>query len=492
MRAGEKTWELLQGKSLRAAVLILLGTGLSLVIASGNISNTAAALFGLVFVWVAFTRLKTGIFLAIVFANFQPFFERLLLLASGGTFGGGAIWGNMFRTSVSLAILLLAAFAFGRKVVEKTRIFKFPLDKYIAVYLAWCLLQVFNPNQSTLIGIYGFKQELVPLLMYFLARDFFRTEEDLKFFFNYMIVYGTVSCGYALYQHFFLTSFDQLWVTSVRGVFHADIATGTGIRAFAFATGDMPFLFPLVAILIVVVALGRRFFNPWMRRTILLLYLCFALMTAFQLPRTPVLMLGLGLLVTSLLTGYIRGSLLKRLIFLGLAAIILVEAFVYFSPYLRDSKDPRFVRFAELANPMEADTVKFRRERPWKESLAVISRHPLGIGVGSGKRTRPGVVAGTYYLPHNEFLMKWLELGLPGLIFFILLLLKTATVAATVVWKGTQAWHRRYAAGILGVLAAYVACSMVNIPFLDESGIFFWFMAGVLPLIKGYEIAETG
>ncbi len=172
---------------------------------------------------------------------------------------------------------------------------------------------------------------------------------------------------------------------------------------------------------------------------------------------------------------------------MALIGAVVVLVFLFYVPSLQSSNDLRLVRFSELVNPMKADTVTFRQERPWKESLSLISVHPLGIGVGSGRRTRPGIAAKSFYLPHNEFLMRWLELGLPGLLLFIALLVKIASVALLSILKGKQTFSRRYAAGMLGVLCAYIACAMVNIPFLDESGISFWFLAGVLPLLPRFE-----
>ena len=480
----------LHSRLVQFVFILGLIIAVSLVVASGNISTIAAIIFGFIFIWVAFTNLKAGIFLAIIFTNFQPFLERLLLLAGGGTFGGNMVWGNMFRTSVSLSILLLAAFYFAKKVIAREKILEFSTDKYIFIYLGWCLLETLNPNQSALVGVYGFKQELIPLLMFFLAREFFQRERDLRVFLKYMIFYATISCLYALYQHFYLTSFDALWVSTIKGTFYADPAAKSGIRAFAFATGDMPFLFPLVAILIIIAALGGRFFDKKWRWGILLLYVSIALMAVFQLPRTPVMMIMVGLTTTWLLIGYIKGNLVRTIFIMTLAVLIIAQIFLYFIPYLQSSQDLRLVRFSELANPMNADTVRFRQDRPWKEAISLISLHPLGIGVGSGRRTRPGIAAKSYYLPHNEFLMKWLELGLPGLIFYSALLIKIAAVAITAIWKGKQTYSRRYAAGILGVLFAYIVCAMVNIPFLDESGIFFWFMAGVLLLLPRFEFQQ--
>jgi len=477
----------LHSRLIQFVCIIALAIAVSLVVASGNLSTIAAVIFGFIFIWVAFTHLKAGIFLAIIFTNFQPFLERLLLLAGGGSFGGNMVWGNMFRTSVSLSILLLAAFYFGKKVIAREKIFEFSTDKYIFIYLGWCLLETVNPNQSALVGVYGFKQELIPLLMFFLAREFFQKEKDLRVFLKYMIFYATISCLYALYQHFYLTSFDALWVSTIKGTFYADPAAKSGLRAFAFATGDMPFLFPLVAILIIIVTLGLRFFDKKWRWGILLLYVSIALMAVFQLPRTPVMMLVVGLTTTWLLVGYIKGTMVRTIFIITLLVLIIAQIFLYFLPYLQSSKDQRLIRFSELINPMKADTVRFRRERPWKEATNLISLHPLGIGVGSGKRTRPGIAAKSYYLPHNEFLMKWLELGLPGLILYSALLIKIAVLAITSIRKGMPTYSRRYAAGIFGVLLAYISCAMVNIPFLEESGIFFWFMAGVLPLLPRFE-----
>ncbi len=249
--------------------------------------------------------------MAIILTSLQPFLERLLLLVSGGSFRREHGLGNMFRTSVSLAIVMLGAFYLGKKVVARERILEYSTDKYVVFYLGWCLLETVNPNQSALVGIYGFKQELVPLLMFFLAREFFKKERDLKIFLRYMIVYATISCLYALYQNFYMTSFDALWVSTIKGTFYADPAAKSGLRAFAFATGDMPFLFPLVAILIIIVALGLRFFDKKWRWGILLLYASIILMSVFQLPRTPVMMLAIGLTVTWLFIGYIKETFLK-------------------------------------------------------------------------------------------------------------------------------------------------------------------------------------
>jgi len=74
----------LHSRLIQFVCIIALAIAVSLVVASGNLSTIAAVIFGFIFIWVAFTHLKAGIFLAIIFTNFQPFLERLLLLAGQG------------------------------------------------------------------------------------------------------------------------------------------------------------------------------------------------------------------------------------------------------------------------------------------------------------------------------------------------------------------------------------------------------------------------
>ena len=166
--------EVLSSPLAQVVFILVLGMALSLVITSGNISAAAAVIFGIIFIWVAFTHLKAGIFLAIIFTNFPHFLEQFCFLWSAGVLSAGASSGETSTNlQVSLAIVMLGAFYLGKKVVARERILEYSTDKYVVFYLGWCLLETVNPNQSALVGIYGFKQELVPLLMFFLRPGVF-------------------------------------------------------------------------------------------------------------------------------------------------------------------------------------------------------------------------------------------------------------------------------------------------------------------------------
>ncbi len=116
------------------------------------------------------------------------------------------------------------------------------------------------------------------------------------------------------------------------------------------------------------------------------------------------------------------------------------------------------------------------RTQMWHETLSMLRDHPL---LGAGLSSFPTVIApyhdASYFeifqYPHNIFLNIWVELGLPGLLAFLIIsffILKTLLPTKAQLWSQTQ---NRAELGRLMLLAAFftiIIHGLVDVPFFKN------------------------
>ncbi|HEY7240780.1 MAG TPA: O-antigen ligase family protein [Burkholderiales bacterium] len=121
----------------------------------------------------------------------------------------------------------------------------------------------------------------------------------------------------------------------------------------------------------------------------------------------------------------------------------------------------------------------------WPEIFELIDQRPLtGYGFGRGLLRRPlraefGTVDGQLWHAHNTFLEQLIQLGVPGLALFVLLLAAILREG----WRLTlDASDFRTACGIalIGVLAGMLVRNMTDTLFVRGNSLLFWGVTGTL------------
>jgi len=307
-------------------------------------------------------------------------------------------------------------------------------------------------------GALGFYRAyfIEPVILFYVAVDLLRTVGNFR----------TVLLGFAIGTTIFSILNLGAWVIALRN--HVDINLGNAPEALYTSPNSVAvFLEPAVAI-----AAGFVLYSNDRRdRNVALVFLVFLLASMIAtLSRAGMLTLAV-LVIVVVIT--MRSTRLKLAIFGGaLITAIAIFQIPFVSKRLYRQFDPSYPY-----NTFEG------RLQIWSDTLKMLRARPI---FGSGLRAyqtvmqayvSPGHKPELY--PHNLFLAMWAELGLLGLIAFVVLL-------AMLLWRGWTSYARAsgFARPLLwGTSAAFIAVAvhgMFDTPYYNNDiSIEFWFVAAL-------------
>jgi len=163
-----------------------------------------------------------------------------------------------------------------------------------------------------------------------------------------------------------------------------------------------------------------------------------------------------------------------KLILFGTPVMILLIAIAIVP---EQSRFHSFISISDLViSPQSSDYSSWTRALLWKRSLELIIQHPiLGVGPGLGPtKINLAFHRGLLLDPHNAYLSIFLETGLPGLFFFLWIVI----ACWLVVFKTSRDSSltpelRQIAIAILGVLTAALIIGVTGSFFSGGLGTFF-------------------
>jgi len=460
----------------------------------GGLALVSCVIACLLFAVIAFADLRSAFLFTFVFSLFQPLVTRMLFNIDFPRAASQSMLGykDPLTTTVSLLLICSAGLALLPALTGKPYSIPRALVCLIGLFIVISLLQVFNPGKTLLAGVYGFKNNGLPVLMIFVGYSAVRSNDDIVRLMRFIALFSAIALLYGLYQEMVgLPAFESFWYSrtlpETSSMFFELDATRE-IRIPSVFQGYSTYSYVITAFGIVIYALGKDVFQGKWKYLRLACLILLGSYFALSMERIAIGMFVAGVLVFHFVTSRNRRRML-RFVLVGGVVFFSLYALVYkTSDRLREmgwaSGSTRLIRLAEMADPLRASTVTSGRIRGgWQASVAVIKARPLiGTGTGSATLTRglSQEEREAWFPPLNEFLHKQIELGALGSAAFIAMLYaayralleRNAQPAAP---DGT----RQYAAAMVGVLAAYVACGMFNVPFLYESGIAFWFLTGM-------------
>jgi O-antigen ligase len=136
-----------------------------------------------------------------------------------------------------------------------------------------------------------------------------------------------------------------------------------------------------------------------------------------------------------------------KIILPGIILIIMVFVFFKFTYIGHGNTEIRRMRSA--FNVTQDSSFKLRNSNQQKMRV-FMQKHPFGIGIGEAKRTEPGDLM--YQLPTDTSLVYiWVETGIVGLTFFLLVLLVVFVKGSYDVWFKIRNLQLR------GILSALIA-----------------------------------
>jgi hypothetical protein len=236
----------------------------------------------------------------------------------------------------------------------------------------------------------------------------------------------------------------------------------TGHFLRSFSTFRLPFDFGFYLALVIVIGTSVSLREPRRPRSILF-FATLPIVTLgllFSFVRGAYLVVGIGLVYLAV-TRY-------RWLFMGAPIALLLLLFLP----------------GQYATPALGSSSFNERSQSWTDNISTIF-DPLGHGIGTtgsaGEKVKQVLktTTGTYQ-PDNQYFKTNFELGVLGLLFFILLLIAaftTARSAATRLHGRDQALAEGLTAHILGVV---VACFVATYFEIFPMDFFFWLLLGIV------------
>jgi hypothetical protein len=458
-----------------------------------NPYTLSALLFSFLGIVVICFNIKYGFLFVLLFHLFCPFIERIIFY-----YYPEMPFPNYLGISANFLTFFLIVRLFISKILSKERLFTNSLDRWVFLYILLIIFQVFNPNSSVIIGVYGLRSIILVVAIYFCSEKIFTDEKDIRLFLRVFTIYGICALSYGFYQHFFgLTVFENVWIegtNATSAVWFDQESTVWSPRGyykiFSFTGGNYEFFYPLSILSIFLIAL-RRYIKGMDRLFMHLFLVLYFGLLVLELERAPIAMTIIGLIIVFILQPRLE-LILKRL---ALAVPVLCCLFILFllsATKLKPLESSRVTRFAELSNPLEAETIISRMDRHWKPMLKVVGKNLFGMGTGTATYTRVMERRGLYgatTAPHSIYLYVLYEQGIIGLIIFLVIIIKVIGSGVNFIFNTSDRFLRMAAKAALGIVIALLANGIVNMgPFLATSGTLFWLCAGLIPRLKNVEL----
>ena len=126
------------------------------------------------------------------------------------------------------------------------------------------------------------------------------------------------------------------------------------------------------------------------------------------------------------------------------------------------------------------------RYAPWSTGVKVIQRHPL-LGIGMDRlRYDPGIGYESAHA-HNQLIHTAAELGIPGVVAYLAILIGAGWMCLDVSRRAKAAWMRDAARGLGAGQLAFLIFGMGDaIPLGSKNGVFFWVSLALIAAMYNY------
>jgi hypothetical protein len=396
----------------------------------------------------------------------------------------------------SLRDLMIAAICIGaivRMIVRRDEVRLPPLTGWVLAFVLLVLVQAVNPNTVGVLKVIGgFRQQLEWIPFFFFGFLLMRTKDRLRKFFILLGVIATINGLVSTYQTQLTPAELSGWgpgyaqrvngTGTVSGRVYTDEEGNARVRPPALGS-DLGFggFVGVLALpgLLALMAMGR----PRGRWLALVLCLGALLAVATSLQRTAVLgavIAGLAFVALSASAGrrvtqVVTALLVVGALVFGLASILAPEA-----------GQGVFSRYATITPGKAASTSVGYRESTITQIPKVIAKYPFGAGLaqaGAGATfggAPTATIDGHRASAESQYNYVNLELGFPGLVYWIVISIFVIVLAASRLRRIGDVELRLslaaiFAAFIAFTMMGFAGATMSNLPF----GPFFWFAIGI-------------
>ncbi|HWR56134.1 MAG TPA: O-antigen ligase family protein [Negativicutes bacterium] len=314
---------------------------------------------------------------------------------------------------VSVALICSVALWCGKLLLTRqVRWRRTPLDLPVCVFVLCGIVSILWGSPDKFFSLYNFGYLMGHyILTYCLITQNLTSYEQVKKLFRLLFLSASVTAAYGVYQYLYGGDISQYrWV---------DGDQFPDLRVRLYSTMENPNIYAGFLVIVIALAVGMLLTITERRKRL----------------RYAVMICGLSVCLT--LT-YSRGAWISFLGTLALLGVIRNTRLLWLliiGPLLAIWINPTLLeRLTSIVNP--TDTSSTLRLALWESSLAMLLEHPLtGIGWGAYWLVYPAydffINDGqtTIYHAHNMFLNIGAELGFPGLLSFIWLLISVMRLA---------------------------------------------------------------
>jgi putative inorganic carbon (hco3(-)) transporter len=438
----------------------------------------------LLFVLLAFTRLDILLFSIVFFAPLS------LLLSNFAEDLGVDIY---LPTEPLLGLLLLVyllRYALG--VRTDLRLLRHPVTLAIYFNLAWMFITIIS-SSDPLVSVKFFISRLWFIAgFYFVALEMFRRQGNMKRYIWLYVATFSVVIIYTLIRHSAYGFDNQMMAHSMMQPFYKD-HTSYG--------ATLAFLLPLLVTFFVLTRRGDM--NS--RFLIGLLILFFGVATIFSYTRAA----WVSLIGAFLVWGAIR--LRIRFEILAVAAAGLIVLFFVFQPMiLMKLESNRTKSSGDLAEHVQSisnisnDQSNLERINRWSCAIRMWKERPLlGFGPGtyqfeygrfqrSYERTEISTNFGVRGTAHSEYLGPLSEMGVFGMVSFLLVIITTIITGIRVHLKAGSRAVRVLSLGVLtGLVTYYIHGVLNNFLDTDKASALFWGFTAMLVAMDVFHKEEA-
>jgi hypothetical protein len=475
--------------ALSALVPLALALGIAVAVPHPNLLLALALFAGVVGVlWLLLNdHLEVSLVLLAVYLGML---DGPIKLGTGGHEAASVVR--------DVLIFSVAIGAFLRLVVKRERLRLPPLSGWVIVYVALVLAEAFNPNTHGFVkALGGFRQQLEWVPFFFFGYAVMRSKERLRKFFLILGVIALANAVVATVQTrmspqqvaswgpgYHQRIYPEVSANGHQGGGRVYIAEGEGkVRPMALGSdsgfgGGVGLL--ALPCTIALLAMGTR--RRW-----LVALLCLGSLVAVATSLGRLQVVGAAITVVAFAG---LAALAGRRVSRPLAAIIaiIVLAVPLGILFVSAEGGGTFNRYQSIGSPSKAaSTSTGYKEQAWKKIPHVVEAAPFGVGLGTvgaaggfgGHYTDEaveghGVTAETQY----NFLVD--ELGAPGLILWVALVVSVVVLAARRLRTIPDGEMR---IGLAAVFSAVIAMLLMGFsgPLTTSAalGPFLWFATGV-------------
>ncbi|MCR2045610.1 O-antigen ligase family protein [Anaerosalibacter massiliensis] len=418
-------------KKKESILPILVGIFFGLIYFKLPINIFIVLFLGFIIMVATLYNVKIGIYLSVFLMPYLPF-------------------------TLALIFMLFVFFAYIYKgIFKKIEPFsRDPIDIPIALFIITIIISTLtsiDPKGSLRDLVF----HLISIGFVFVTVNNIKNKKDLNILFNILVITATLVALYGIYQYKIQLKTTDIWLSK---------NTSSGIVTRVFSVFDNPNVLAEYLIMILPISMSL-FYNSkkvYKKLTFLL--------------TTVILAGGLGLTYSR---GGWLGFIFSVLIFVFLVEKRLFFVFIPLGILILPFLPPTILNRIRSINDL-GDSSNLSRFQIWLTTIEIIKDNWIaGVGLGSkafmhAYRSYSSETF-TYYHSHNTYLQVAAEMGIGGVIVFLMLIFIIYKYTVKNLIKYEDRWIKVSAAGVLSGLSAVFIHSLVDdIFFMPETIITFW------------------